>query len=49
MTIEPLTQNGWSVFVRFKGRKFVTECESPELCWTVARAWMSDVVGEGVL
>lgn len=49
MTIEPITTGGYLLTVSFKGRKFVTECESPELCWTVARAWMSDVAGEGVL
>ncbi len=48
MKIE-LTANGWLVFVRFNGRMFVTECETPALCWAVARGWMSDVVGEGVL
>lgn len=49
MTIEPLTQGGYLLTVSFKGRKFVTECPTMPACWTVARAWMSDVAGEGDL
>ncbi len=48
MTIEPLTQGGYLLTCNFKGRMFVTECETPTLCWTAARAWMSEVLGEGV-
>ncbi len=49
MSIEPLTQGGYLLCISFKGRKFVSECDTPALCWTVARAWMSDVAGEGAL